>query len=755
VIPLHRLLDSSRSALRALALAALPTAALAGTPVNPIHPPFAPRDSEGMATRSADRVSPERTCGACHDAAWIGGHSSHGRERGGATCVQCHVDGGRFDLRAEAFDAAGLLRREALRIGAPRAANCGACHGVVSDGARPVALPEALEAPPVAGRTWSLTMGGGAIVAPQKMDESFINLEGKEGLASPWDVHAAKLVDCVACHYARNDPGRGEARGGKVPYVSRDPRGPSTGEFLARPDHRLARAECRSCHDVSGSHGFLPYRERHVAVVACEACHVGAPAGPAAELVDATVVTRAGAPVVHWRNVERRPGESLNAATVRPLAPLLAVRASVDGARRLSPINLVTRYRWTAGPGGPEVPGERIASILLEGGDYAGPVVEALDADGDGRLSDGELRLDTRRKVELVAGRLAAAGVADPRIDVRVETHPLAHGVGARGRALRDCDACHANDSLLSQPFPVVPFTVGGVGPRPPSGDGLDLGGTLANTASGGVELLRSAGSSPGGLHVLGHSRQARTNLIGFLLFVAVALGVALHGLVRWIMHLRAGGRAASAAAMEKEYIFGRYERLWHWTMAGSGVALILTGLQVHNPDWRWPVSLPVAVGLHNAFATLLVVNAGLALFHHLATSAIRNFIPQPKGLLARALDHIEYQSRGIFTGDPHPHHPGHKLNPLQQATYLALLAVLFPLQIVTGAWIWAVGTWPTLGGLGIVAPVHNLGAWLFLAFFVMHTYLVTTGNKVSDHLRAMVTGYQSVPAEDSTAHGG
>jgi len=734
-------------------LAAAPALALAATPVNPIHPPFAPLDAAGKPAARGEQVSSEKTCGACHDAAWIGGHSAHGKDRGAATCIQCHVDGGQLDVRAASLDASGRLRREALRIGAPRAANCAGCHGVVSDGSAPVALPPGLEAAPSGdGRTWSLTLGAGAIVAPQRMSESFLNLEGKGALASPWDVHAAKLVDCVACHHARNDPARGEARQGKVPYVANDPRRPSTGEFLARPDHRLAKADCRGCHDPLKSHGFLPYRERHMAVVSCQACHVQAPLGPTAETIDATVVTRDGAPVIHYRNVERRAGEPLNAATVKPLQPLLVIRAGADGARRLSPINLVTRYRWISRATGVEVPAGKVAAALLEQGEYAPPVVDVLDTDRDGRVSEGELRLDSRRKTELVAGRLAAAGVADPAVDARIDVHPLTHGVSSRDRALRDCDACHAGDSRLAQPYPVAGYVAGGVGPRPPSSPALDLAGTVVSTPAGGLELERHAGASPGGLHILGHSRQARTNLLGFLLFAAVTIGVLVHGAVRWVMRQRAGVRPAAHHAEEKEYVFGRYERLWHWTMAFSGVALIATGLQVHNPDWSWPLSLPVAVGVHNAFAVVLIVNAGLSLFHHLATSAIRNFIPHPHGLLARALDHTQYQSRGIFYGDPHPHHPGHKLNPLQQFTYLGLLAVLFPLQIFTGLLIWAVGYWPAagalVGGLGIVAPVHNLGAWLFLTFFVMHTYLVTTGNKVGDHLRSMITGYQTVPAD-------
>ncbi len=198
--------------------------------------------------------------------------------------------------------------------------------------------------------------------------------------------------------------------------------------------------------------------------------------------------------------------------------------------------------------------------------------------------------------------------------------------------------------------------------------------------------------------------------------------------------------------------MFGRYERLWHWTMALAGIALMATGVVVHNAGWAGAGALSLAVDVHNVAAVVLLVNAGLSLFYHLTTRAIRQFIPRPHGLLERALEHIEYQSRGIFLGDPHPHHAGHKLNPLQQVTYLSLLGFLFPLQILTGALIWAVGHWPrfaaAIGGLQVVAPVHNLGAWLFLAFFVLHTYLVTTGPTLGEHLSSMVTGFRSVPAD-------
>jgi thiosulfate reductase cytochrome b subunit len=127
---------------------------------------------------------------------------------------------------------------------------------------------------------------------------------------------------------------------------------------------------------------------------------------------------------------------------------------------------------------------------------------------------------------------------------------------------------------------------------------------------------------------------------------------------------------------------------------------------------------------------------------------------------MARVLEHMSYQSRGIFFGGPHPTNaPGHKLNPLQQFTYLGLLNVLFPLQIGTGLLIWATGHWPAvaaaLGGLSVIAPLHNAGSWLFLSFFVLHVYLVTTGRTTTQHHTSMITGYGALESEAPAAEEG
>lgn len=735
---------------------AVSTTALAEQPPNPMHPVFAPRDASGKPVKDSAEVSADATCGSCHDATFINTHSEHARGHAKATCIQCHLDRGRLAVGLLDVDENGLLKREALRIGSPRPANCAACHGLISDGSDAVLIPPDFEqgkgpAPAGTPRVFSLTRGEGAIVAPQRMADSFLNLEGKSTLAVPWDVHAAKLVDCAACHYAPNNPGRLDAKQRQLDYMTVDPRRQSTADFLARPDHRFAEPSCQSCHDATRTHEFLPYRARHMEVVACSTCHIPGPMGPTVEMMDATVATLSGGPVFHYRNVEKRAGEPLNAALLKPFPPLLVMRTEADGGHRLAPVNVMTRYRWVSGSAREAVSSAKVAEAFLAKGEYAPEILAAFDTNRDGRLDNEELRIDTVLKNNLVASRLAAAGAVSPEIEGTMKAYPLAHGVAARSRALRDCDGCHATDSRLSASFAITPFLPGGVMPKPRGDARVDLGGDLVRTADGGLAFEHKNRAVPGRLYVLGQSRHALSNRIGFLIFVAVFLGVLAHGVLRIVIRRRHRGALSDHApkvAAKKTYVFGRYERLWHWTMAGSSVALILTGLDVHSAGTV--LSLPRAVALHNLAGAVLTVNALLGLFYHLTTVAIRKFIPSLRGFLKGVTEHLDYQSRGIFYGAPHPSQaPDQTLNPLQQVTYLALLNLLFPAQIVTGTLLWAIGRFPEVaakvGGLSTVAPIHNFTAWLFLSFFVLHTYLVTTGRTLGDHLGAMITGYRAV----------
>jgi thiosulfate reductase cytochrome b subunit len=160
---------------------------------------------------------------------------------------------------------------------------------------------------------------------------------------------------------------------------------------------------------------------------------------------------------------------------------------------------------------------------------------------------------------------------------------------------------------------------------------------------------------------------------------------------------------------------------------------------------------------VHNVMAAILVVNAALAAFYHLASGEIKQFLPRPRGFFNQAIEQALFYARGIFKDEHHPFEktPQRKLNPLQQVTYLVILNVLLPAQVITGAMMWGVQRWPdvaaTLGGLPLLAPLHTLVAWLFASFIVMHVYLTTTGHKPMAAIRGMMMGWDQVEAHAGT----
>lgn len=193
--------------------------------------------------------------------------------------------------------------------------------------------------------------------------------------------------------------------------------------------------------------------------------------------------------------------------------------------------------------------------------------------------------------------------------------------------------------------------------------------------------------------------------------------------------------------------VYDLHERIWHWVQAATALLLLATGVALHAPWGVRVVSLEVAARVHEAAGAFLLLNAALGLFYYLTSGAIRQYLPgPPRDLLSLAAAQARYYLVGIFRGAPHPFErrpDGPRLNPLQRLTYLALLNLLLPALVVTGALLWARERVPALAGLPTrpLLVVHLLGAWLLASFVVAHIYLTTTGRTPLANLRAMVTG--------------
>ncbi len=204
--------------------------------------------------------------------------------------------------------------------------------------------------------------------------------------------------------------------------------------------------------------------------------------------------------------------------------------------------------------------------------------------------------------------------------------------------------------------------------------------------------------------------------------------------------------------------IYTVHERIWHWIQAFTILILIATGMEIRSPQDVHLLGFQTAIVTHNVFAALLLFNALMGLFYFLTSGRMAQYFPGEYDFFHKAYCQVRYYAYGMFRGEPHPMEPTaeRRLNPLQKITYLVILNILLPLQLVSGVLIWSAQTWPeamgTIGGLDLVVPVHALGSWFFLAFTLMHVYLTTTGKTPLENLKAMITGLREQRAPEPTA---
>jgi len=663
---------------------------------------------------------------------------------------------GRWQWDASKFKRNGSLKDGLLDIRKPNDQNCAQCHGMVENSLDvPLTISAGVHSRHNTERT-------GQLISPQKLLNSGLNISGKEELNYPFDVHADRVVGCVNCHYSLNNPVYFRQREESRPvHLDFDPRRMNSADYLSRPLHQFAKGQsalglaaadtenslrrCESCHNAENVHEWLPYEERHFTSLACESCHVPRMFGPGLQAIDWTLLDINAQPIRQYRSVEGDPLAS--DSLIDGFRPLILPRANAGGDFRLAPFNLVSSWYWTAGEPAVPVSRQQLETAMFVGGAYHPDLIAVLDTDNDGQISNEELRLDDDNKVNAVKQRLQAGGLSNLQIQAEMTPFSISHNVVNGQRATRDCVACHSEEgSIMAVAFTLSDYTPGGVSPEMIAYPGIELAGDINSDPDGSVSFTPDSRSA--GFYIIGLDGERWADLVGLLMLLGVTLGVSGHALARYISNRR---RPAVAREYERVHMYDAYERLWHWLQASAIIMLLFTGLIIHKPQFFGMFSFPYVVGVHNVLGFILLANAALALFYNLASGEIRQYLPEPKGFIARSMAQAMYYSQGIFAGKPHPLEKTkeHKLNPLQQMTYLAILNVLLPAQIITGVLIWGLQRWPNiaaeLGGLPMLALAHTLIAWAFATFIIMHVYLTTTGHTPTAGIKSMISGWDDV----------
>jgi thiosulfate reductase cytochrome b subunit len=676
-----------------------------------------------------------------------------------ATLLDLNIVGGSKEgwlWNADAFDEDGKLKADYVKIQDPTNANCAACHGEVhTDITEPLTI--------TAGNlNYPQTATTGQVISAQKISESGLNLSGKNELNRSWDIHAERQLQCTDCHYALNNPARAEDAASSNPeHLVYDPRTLDIGEYLKQPDHNFARGQsaqynvapelkgtmrrCDSCHDANKGHAdWLPYSDTHMAAVACETCHIPRMYAPAIQSYDWTILTLESEPVKVLRGVEGDP--SAVTSLITGYKPVLLNRTNIGGQQLLAPYNLITTYYWVYEDANGNKRPVRLFDLqtaFFENGSYAPEIVSAFDANNDNSLNEAELKIDSSAKEEAVKTKFISLGLNNPRIEGLVQPYSINHDVTRGDNAINECATCHNESSRISEPMKLSDYAPNGTLPVFDAANNVNASGEIVKDEAGAVYYNPVPANDK--MYVFGSSRVNWVDRLGALMFVGSLLGVIGHGTMRYLSSRK---QAKAEKRTERFYMYESYRRFWHWLQTVSILILLITGLIIHRPDNFGVFSFRGVVTIHNVLAVILVVNAFLSLFYHLATERIQEFIPRPYGFFDDAILQAKYYVNGIFRGEPHPFEkrPDSRMNPIQKATYFMILNVLLPLQIITGALMWLVQKYPNiLGGLPILAPFHSLTAWMFATFILVHVYMTTTGATPLEATRAMITGYEEV----------
>lgn len=662
--------------------------------------------------------------------------------------------GNNWSYNTDAFSENGELTSDFVFIQDPDNQNCAQCHGIVH-----TQEDEPIVAAGCESGEWE-TETTGQIISDQRLYDSGINLENKTSLSHSWDIHAERDLQCTDCHFSLNNPVYAQGEGvDTLDHLEFDPRRLDIGEYLYQPLHQFARGQsaqnvvapelkgtmrrCESCHNPDVTHDWLPYQDKHMEALNCETCHIPEINMTALQQVDWTVVETDGSSRNSCRGTEGNTGTVSDLVT--GYTPVLMQRSNIDGEVKLTPYNLISSWFWVYGEPASPVPQDVLQAAWLEDGVYADDILAAFDANQDGKLSKSELVIDDADKENLIASRLEDLGMENPRILAEVQPYSVNHNVVNGDWAIKDCETCHDNQSRITGSIQLASYIPGGVMPEFV---------TDSNTLNEG-ELYTENGAlyyrpfpQDQGTYILGHDSVSWIDWAGVLMFLGALLGVVGHGGLRVYAAMR---NPVEEKATKRIYMYSFYERLWHWLQTVVILVLIFTGLVIHKPAMFGMFSFRNAVLVHNVMAFILVANAALALFYNLVSGDIKRFLPAPRGFFNQAVEQVIFYTKGIFSGDEHPFEKTRekRLNPLQKITYLGILNVLLPLQVITGILMWGAQRWPeaanALGGLPFLAPFHTLVAWTFAAFIVAHVYLTTTGHKPMGGIQSMINGWDEV----------
>lgn len=421
---------------------------------------------------------------------------------------------------------------------------------------------------------------------------------------------------------------------------------------------------CLKCHDVASTHRWLPQKQLHFNYLECTSCH------------------------------------AVNAQ----IGMVFFIVNKVDGYGRQ-----VLDY-------------SRLSRSAPEG---TQEIIGMLDKDGNGRLSDAEIRAFMER--------LRKNGFPDAVLDVRILVLNPTHNFSSRGEQAKDCTLCHSEDAkFYSKLVLELPEKDGGFRTIP---------------VEKGILVRRGQRPYMGDFYILGESKISKDDLselaaaarrIGFKWIDLLGTAVVLFSIAAVTLH----GMLMFGSRKLRRPPYGRQGPsphplpigAWHWVHGFCAILLIFTGIQLRLPDVA-PIFATFlnAVNLHNLCGAVLICDYSFWIVYSLWTGELRRrYLVSPSECSSGIAEMLHYYGYLIFVGEKCPLRTtdSSPFDPVERVFFVLTMFGLLPLQMATGMLLYDVQrTLPAiqaLGGLRVVDATHVLCAYLFVSFTIVHVYFHT-----------------------------
>ena len=198
----------------------------------------------------------------------------------------------------------------------------------------------------------------------------------------------------------------------------------------------------------------------------------------------------------------------------------------------------------------------------------------------------------------------------------------------------------------------------------------------------------------------------------------------------------------------ERLYLYPVWIRLWHMTNALLCLLLIITGLSIQYSNPGTVVKFNSAVSVHNIAGIVLTISYVVFFLGNLFTLNGAYYVIPVKGFFTRLMKQFYHYTIGLFKNDeaPYPVTEENKFNPLQQATYVALMYVIVPLVILSG---WGllypditVKSFFGFSGLDLADLTHIAAGFAISIIMCVHIYFCTIGKSPMSNFKSMINGF-------------